>query len=290
MILPLRQLNYLKEFWFDPCDAPFTVYARAFFPAALQALITWYTPDLTNILFNATRPVKALNKRRSGRKGVGGSKSGRPPRGRRVFNPLAFDQDEFIGKKIGATTNFQNRSIGGLEWRLWQIYGILERIGLWVLVINLVADFFYQWMSLAEKSEYCQAQRSYIVVRRRPLMFQFHTTGWLEMTAPIVEKQRGLISGTSSVQVPAGMWLNVSAGGTARPTSDRPIRYDIRIIDSENNVFAQEGTSGSPNQSVETAVNAKIRGPRIIRIQHRVDWLAESEGSWTAFGTPSPIR
>lgn len=289
MILPLKQLNYLREFWSDPCDAPLTIYAKAFFPAALTALITWFTPDITNILFNAAKPVKAIARRRSGSKFRSGSKGGRGRGKRSKLNPLNFDQDEFIGKRIGATTSFAGRTIGNAEFRLWMVYGVLERIGLWIMIINLTADFFYNWMTLAEKSEFCQAQRNLIVLRERVDLGSLSILGWYGFYCPILLKQRGLVAGYSSVSVPAGQWVTMSGGGSFEPVEGEAITMEIRIQDGNGAIFAEGSTTGQPGEGGEVAVEARVRGPRLLTIQHRVSYPCRVTGAWSAHGIPSPV-
>lgn len=288
MILPLRQLNYLKEFWFDPCDAPLVVYARAFIPAFLILLLTWYTPDLSNILFNATKPTKAIAKRRSGRKGKGGSKAFRPGSRWSRLNPAAFDIDEFIGKQIGATTNFQNRSIGGLEWRLWLVFGVLERIGYKIFVINAVTDFFFNWMSIAEQSEFCMAQRSYIVLREQQGGILLSLGGWNGVYCFTVLKQRGIASGVSSVAIPANQWITVSAGASFRPSIPGQIpQVKVRLRDSTGNIVEGEVTSDAEGNSTGN-VEGRFRGPRIVYFEAETTHNARYDATLSAHGIPAP--
>lgn len=288
MVLPIRQLNFLKEFWFDPCDAPLTVYARAFFPAFLVLLITWFTPDLSNILFNATKPTKALAKRRSGRKGKQGSKAFRPGSKWSRLNPFAFDQDEFLGKKIGATTNFNTRIIGGLEWRLWLVFGLLERINYQIFVINAVTDFFFNWMSIAEKSVFCMAQRAYILVREQTGGILLSLGGWNGVYCFTILKQRGIASGVNSVAIPEHRWITVSAGASFRASIPGQFpEVHVRLRDSTGHVINGE-TSYDPEGKATSHVSWRFRGPRIVYFEANTTHNAIYDATLSAHGIPAP--
>lgn len=280
-----QRLNFLKDFFIDPCDAPFTVYAESFAPAALKLIITWFTPDLKNILFNAAKPSKALGRRRSQRKGFNIGKAGRFGKPGVIRRTVGFDQDDWIGRKLQGVTTFGQRVIGNFEFRMWLVYGILERIGFYIFVADIVSDFLYNWFSLVEESRFCQAQRADVMVRERDTGHYAGIFGWIGVECFTILKQRGIISGSSSVIIPAGSTITVTGSSTFTQGVDLNYRYEVRLVSSRRGVIDSNVGEISSNPSETLAVHAKVTGPDLIRFQHRCPGgVGTFDATFAAFG------
>lgn len=152
----LERLNYIKNFFFDPCDAPLTLYVETMLPALLEAAILWWSPVPDEIFTAWARPSRALGRMRSSRKGTGGSKAGRWGKNSKIMKVINFDTNEFIGKRLpgaellGEVTLFRGTAF------LWRIFGMLQLLGLMWLVWEVVSGFFAKWFSLLYETEYCK--------------------------------------------------------------------------------------------------------------------------------------
>lgn len=280
-----ERLNFIKDFFVDPCDAPWTLYAEAFGPAALEAAVTWYTPDLTNILFNAAKPTKALAKRRSQRKGKTIGKSGRFGKNGVLRRFVNFDQDDWIGKKIRGFTNFADRKISGREWALWVSYGLLERVAFWFFVIDLVTDFLFNWASLVEESKFCQARGALVVLREGSQKTVGAVGGWKPIMCEIILKQRNVSSGVSSVFVPDGARMKLVVSSTAQPIDGKDKGYQLRIIDGFGTVFAEASGTASTASPSPVTLKADLIGGRNYFIEQKVsEGFVYQIGEFSAFG------
>lgn len=208
----VERLNYISSFFFDPCDAPLSLYVETMLPALLEAAILWYSPVPDEIFTAWARPSRALGRMRSGRKGTGGSKAGRWGKNSKVMKVINFDTNEFIGKRLpgaellGEATLFRGTAF------LWRIFGFLQLLGLMWLVWEVVSGFFAKWFSLLYETEYCQATTTAVLDSYGTghlISNVVENNGFLALS---VQKQRGPIAVGPSV-VTAGLPnLTVMAG------------------------------------------------------------------------------
>ena len=188
----LQRLNYVADFLFDPCDAPFTLYVETMLPALLEAAILWYSPVPDEIFTAWARPSRAMGRLRSARKGTRGSKSGRKGPKTRLGKIIAFDTNEFIGKRLPGAELLGEATLFRGTFFLWRIFGALQLLGFIWLVWEVISGFWVKWFSLLYETEYCQASAMVI--------FDGRGTGTLigeglnPLQAPIIEKQRGPVS------------------------------------------------------------------------------------------------
>lgn len=153
----LERLNYISSFFFDPCDAPFTLYVETMLPALLEAAILWYSPVPDEIFTAWARPSKAMGRRRSGRKGARGSKAGRWGKNNKLMRIVNFDTNEFIGKRLPGAELLGEATLNRGTMFLWRIFGYLQLLGLVWLIWEVVSGFFAKWFSLLYETEYCRA-------------------------------------------------------------------------------------------------------------------------------------
>lgn len=152
----VERLNYIIDFFFDPCDAPFTLYVETLLPALLEAAILWYSPVPDEIFTAWARPSRAMGRMRSARKGTRGSKAGRKGPRTRLGRIVNFDVNEFIGKRIPGAELLGTASLNRLTFNLWRIFGLTQLLGLIWLVWEVVTGFWVRWFSLLYETEYCR--------------------------------------------------------------------------------------------------------------------------------------
>ena len=129
--LPLRKINYVTKFWFNPCSAPFYVYVETALPALLELLISYNTFGTSDISRNSL-----------GRSQVRWT--------RRLFS--------------GWRRYAPYRKIGGTGF-LFRADGVVQRLLWWWLVADLTVDFLYNWTSLVNRTEWCTGNGIYQAVQ-----------------------------------------------------------------------------------------------------------------------------
>lgn len=190
----LERLNYISNFFFDPCDAPLSIYAETMLPALLEAAILWYSPVPEEIFTAWARPTKAMGRLRSGKKGARGSKAGKWGKNSKIFRAINFDTNEFIGKRLPGAEKLGEASLRFGAFHLWRIFSFLQFFGLVWLVWEVISGFWAKWFSLLYETEYCQATTTAIL--------DSYSTGYSisnivsdnGFLALSVQKQRGPIS------------------------------------------------------------------------------------------------
>lgn len=156
---PHKKWNYIRDFFADHCDAPLTVYAEAAFPAALNALISYYQVDPVEIFTGYFRPDGGQKGKRGGSHATGGSRRGKGSKGAGVFKKaMGFDPNEWIAKKLPGADEMSKRQVPGGATAGWAVYGAIQRAQYWMMVYEITEDFFYEWTSGVASSIYCQNQ------------------------------------------------------------------------------------------------------------------------------------
>lgn len=190
----LQRLNYIASFFFDPCDAPFTLYVETMLPALLEAAILWWAPVPDEIFTAWARPSKALGRRRSGRKGARGSKAGRWGKNNKLMRIVNFDTNEFIGKRLPGAELLGEATLNRGTAFLWRIFGFLQLLGLIWLIWETVSGFFAKWFSLLYETQYCAATGVAVLDSYSTgysISDIVEDNGFLALT---IEKQRGPIT------------------------------------------------------------------------------------------------
>ena len=159
----IDKVNYVTDFWVDPCNAPLIVYLRLARAPLGKAIITWVTFGLLDVLRGYARPSKALGGRPTQRRGKRGR---RPSRLRRVFFPLSKvwrmipalgeDTGGWVGKNLPGAAGFKGRNISQAEHAFWVLDDVGQRVLLMLLIADITNDFLYEWTTLLDMSEFCQ--------------------------------------------------------------------------------------------------------------------------------------
>jgi hypothetical protein len=144
----LDKVNGIIDFIENPCDAPWFVYLELAQKPAFKVVIQLVATDLTDIVRGYFRP-KGLriggHMRRKGRKG------GRRGRG-------IPDTAELIAHHIPGHDAVAGRKISDGVRHLWLIDGAIQRVFWYWMVVDLTLDFFYEWTSAVNASEYCREE------------------------------------------------------------------------------------------------------------------------------------
>lgn len=160
-----RKLNYIIDYVFDMCDAPFSVYMRFLWPALIEAFIAYYALDMVQIFTRYVKPPGIYKGFRGAGHGQGKKKKRKPRTWRRYWQAWSsFDPSDEIGKHLPGSGWETPRPISPGVRTLWQLYDIQQRVAYWMMVYEISEEFFYTWFSGVAKSSYCQAQYRPIAV------------------------------------------------------------------------------------------------------------------------------
>ena len=259
----IEKINFIVKFAMDPCDAPWTAYALAASGAALEAFVSLYEIDWSDIFWSAFAASTGINRQRSGRKGRRGKK------GRR-----GFDVNENIGKQIGQWGKMKATKYPLAVGGLWVGFGILNRLNYWLFFADVVVQFLYRWTSLMFESRYCQAQKDAVILRkgagyRLPALFPKTL-----ILVPTLEKIRGpLVSRGGWVTIPEGYSGVIIVALKYRPTTE--VRQNILTLEIKERgrptFIKQEKIYGLYPEWKEAALHAEIVKGGTYQVMVKVD-------------------
>jgi hypothetical protein len=126
--LPLQNAgNFADRILYSNCARPWWVYVETFFPSYLKLVLTLGTPDLNDL-------VRA--------------------RASQIAGPGRVGSHWRKRKVTGREPKHKRYSMNGLKWLLI-LTEPLELIGFTWLLYSATDEFFLDWMTLIEKTEYC---------------------------------------------------------------------------------------------------------------------------------------
>lgn len=184
----IDRVNYVVNFWEDPCDAPWTVYIETALPALGQAAITLVEPSPDDVLRAYVKPGGARSAGRFGgfleEEEIAGSE------------PLLKDTSEMIGEAIPFKARWDNPVLAEDFKYFWIFDGVTQRLLWYWMMADLISQFLFDWTTLINKSEYCSIDRggSALLYRDSIMMYP---PGVIQPVAPMeVRKSWGEIIGT----------------------------------------------------------------------------------------------
>lgn len=190
-----EKVNTIKRQITDPCDAPFTVYLETFFRALLRMFIAYFAFDLTQIITGFVAERYHLGYTRGGPHGGRSKKK----RGHHVSHSrftkwLNFDPWDWIGRKVGGWFRVEGEVTGVVLHHFWQIFTIEQEIAYKFFVVELVADFFYNWSSFLAETYYCQATFYPILYATGGYSLEGQSQDTSPVLVPDIHKARGAVS------------------------------------------------------------------------------------------------
>jgi hypothetical protein len=227
------KINFIIQFWLDPCDAPWTAYAETALPAALEALATYFALDWKQIFTSYVRPAKAMGMARRRQKGGSNNKRGRPGQRGRNRGMRPYDPNDTLGKSMPGAERLRGRKITGALIHLWIIEGLIERLLFWIFFVELVAQFLYRWASLMFESRFCQALDDAVLLKEGGTYTEGAGSDWQILVVDTVRKVRGNITHNLGVVTPGdgiSGTLMASCTFTHQPDWPNAVAH-FRIID-----------------------------------------------------------
>jgi hypothetical protein len=268
----LDKVNYIIDFWMEPCEAPLLVYLELAREPAGEAVLTWFDFDLFDILRGWLRPVHGIygrpTKRRGKRprpKGKLGWLLSRIPR-------LTEDIGNWIGKQIpGAESNKARKISQGVKF-LWIVDGFLQRGFLYWLIADITIDFAYQWATAMNESIWCQATRDGSLYGTGPgggvsVIFPYQT-----IAPDVIHWQKGpcVWVGNGAI-LHGGFWTCISAiKMRGAPIAGCVYQQRLKIVESGKATEVYSGpVTIPPGTTGECVVSAHIKAPATVRVEHR---------------------
>jgi hypothetical protein len=140
----IDKVNYVIDYFENPCDAPFLVYVETLLPAVLEAFVTLEEYDPNQIIRNFSRP-RGLRSGRHGRLGRANGKRG--------FG--IPDINDEIADFFKESADFEKRTISNGVRHLYTVLDVLEKGLFYLLLADLATEFAYRFTSLIKRTEAC---------------------------------------------------------------------------------------------------------------------------------------
>lgn len=147
----IDRVNSVIKFFHDPCEAPFTMYIELAKPAKTKLVLGLLTFGLDDVFRGFARPRGLLLRTRTGRRRGRGRLSYR-------YRMGIPEIGEMLGHNIPGAEKMATRGIHQLAKWLWIVDYGLQRVLYYILIIDLITDFLYEWTTLIGKSGFCQRQ------------------------------------------------------------------------------------------------------------------------------------
>lgn len=242
----LTKVNFIIDYFANPCDAPLIVYAETFLPAIGNTILTLLDFGFDDIVRGALRP-RGL---RSAPHGRIGAKAGR----RGVEIP---EVGELIGKQIPGAEIAKGRVITDGAKKLWILDGLAQRALYNLMLVDVTVDFFYNWHSAIIR-EACGDRIGFGSAYRKTLNNNgfFFLGGFHPVPTPIIVYQRG----TATISESGGASNNGRPFKSTLAISVRTLDgspFNLTIIAKKGNfiIGSAQGSAHTPGQHVEIVMS-----------------------------------
>lgn len=274
----LDKINYIIDFWLDPCNAPILVYIKLAKVPAGDAILMWLTFGLADVVRGFWRPSRALGGRPSTRRG-------KPkPRPRKIPTRLSQtitavkslpgigdDSGGWLGKNIPGAQEVKGRHIGQGQIHFWILDDMGQKVLLALLIADIGIDFLYDWATLLDASEFCQRDSIGSLYARGPGT----AAGGVVICAPGNADEIVFKEGPLDWEISAGFtgprgWTLISAMTVTNTGFFPGLHYQqatitdgggLRSVFSESQVLAVGQTVGS-------VLVANLIGPSVFNVRH----------------------
>lgn len=258
----IDRVNYVVEFWEDPCAAPWTVYAETALPALGTAGLAFIEPSPTDVLRAYVKPRGA---RSAGR--FGGFLKGGEAAEREALIP---DTSELIGERIPFKARFDAPVLAERFKYFWIIDGAIQRVLWYYTIADIVSEFLFEWTTLINESKACSIDRGGSALLTRESQFIFFTGVKHPIEPMTVEKSwgavHGLVDGTIIFEDEPGL----ITGGCAVHGTPGVTLITVLLWDYTANEAAEEHTTTwpAPNPgAVEFVFKTTAKANHIYGIQ-----------------------
>lgn len=260
--------DFIRAFFMDPCDAPWTAYALAMGGASLEAFVLLNQFDYGDIFWKSMQTGTGIMRFRSQRKGIRGKKSDRFKVFKKFGKVATFDPHEQIGRYIGRFSPLSKVKMPGPIGALWLLFNVLELLNFIIFLAEVITQWFFRWTSLLMESKYCAARDDAVFLG----FTDYYTTAALFFETPLiineVLKQRGPITRTGSTfTFPKGWSGTISASFAWEPSPDVPPSF-LRLF-----IRSPQWHDGYVSQTYEPSPSGENTGG--------IQWDVSDGGTYT---------
>lgn len=189
-----EKFNYIVDFFFDPCDAPISLYVEALFESLLRAAITYYALDMVQMFTSWVRPSGGLKGIRGGGHGTRNRRRGRKKTWLKYWQKYSsFDPSDWTGKNLPFQKEMEGREIPGGAKYMWFAFDVQQRVVYWFFVYELVETAFYEAILTVNNSIYCQEQKRPVLVATREFQGNIPLLDGTPLTMGVIEKRRDIV-------------------------------------------------------------------------------------------------
>jgi len=130
------KVNYIMDWWEDPCDDPWLLFVRPLRPPTGNLVLSLTTFGMADVMRGYMRPTdfgtdvglsgRKQRSLRHGRRGAS-ARTRKGAAGRRLRNiaSLGDDTGNFVGKRLPGASNFRNPVMSTAEGAFWAVDGVL---------------------------------------------------------------------------------------------------------------------------------------------------------------------
>ena len=236
----IDRVNYVVDFWEDPCSAPWTVYAELALPAAGIAALTLLEPSPTDVLRAYVKPRGA---RSAGR--FGGYLEAEELE---KSEPLIKDTSELIGEKIPFKARFDEPVLAERFRFFWIIDGAMQRVLWYFMIADVISEFLFDWTTLIMQSQQCSIDRGGSALLTRALTFGFPANQWQGVEPMTVEKSWGAVHGDTNGNMYFDGETGMITGGMAVVGTPGVTAIQMRLYDYTAHQSVEERDAAWPTE------------------------------------------
>lgn len=275
----LRAVNNAIIIIDNPCDLPWTVYAKLALPALGKALIVLTTFGVGDILRGAFRPKSVRGRFKRPRTRIG-----------RVAGKVKPPElGNLIGRKLGGQELAAREVAGGVNL-LWHVDMPIQRLLWWFLVVHVVEDFWIEWTTSILDTFECRAAATPRFLARDTPAGVAAIQGWQAWEIAHVEYARfGGSWNLSTGQIVTQPWTLVAQSKMANPHDD-PIDYQMRVVTAGfpvSVVGLSPTVTIPPHGEAETSVDGQAAAGAQLGVEHRCSFKTLNGVQGSAFGWPN---
>ncbi len=249
-----NKVNAIVKFVQNPCNAPWTIYFETALPAAGEAILTLLDFGFDDVVRGALRPrgLRSGRHLRRGRRGRRGG-AGIPEIG------------ELIGAALPGSQEAKGRKVTQGVKNLWLVDGVLQRILWYWLVVDVSVNFFYNWASAIQETEFCSSQGVGAALAISPDEVGFFSVANSFTTVPTNEVQYATGAADARFASHGNGGKPFTATTTIEATIVPPSVGFIEIRETGGNQFGQHIHQDSTDENGvhSIVVNSNSTGPPI---------------------------
>jgi hypothetical protein len=181
----IDRVNYIVDFIEDPCHAPWTVYVETALPALGQMVIQFVDVSPQDVLRFYVKPRGARSASRFGEEAEEADEEA---------SGLIPDLNELVGVRLPGSDFFAESRVQDSLGGFWAIDGIFERVAWYFLLVDLITQGLYDWTSLINQTQYCEADLGGSAYATGDEFEQAVAHIWEPYPCPDIQKQWGTVS------------------------------------------------------------------------------------------------